>query len=344
LLIAHIPANLHQLAGILHWQADPMSNEPNRLDSYATELWPALPLSEWKETCDTLHMWTQIVGKVRTALSPPVNHFWHSTLYVNPRGLTTSAIPYGKRVFEVEFDFVHHNVIIRSSDGSLKSVPLFPRSVADFYNEFMSTLRSMGIDVKIWTMPQEFPEPIPFDRDQQHASYDTRYVQRLWRILLTVDGAFKRFRSNFIGKCSPVHFFWGSFDLAVTRFSGRRAPERPGADAITREAYSHECSSVGWWPGGGPASDAAFYAYTAPAPDGYAHAQIEPANARFASDFGEFILPYDDVRRALLPEEMLMAFLHSTYEAGATLAHWDRANLERSEADITALGRLGKTA
>ena len=321
-----------------------MSGETKVRESYATELWPALPLNEWKDTCDTLHMWTQIVGKIRTALSAPINHWWHTTLYVSARGLTTSPIPYGSRAFEVEFDFVHHNVVIRATDGALKSVPLFPRSVADFYREFMSTLNSMGIDVKIWTMPQEFPDPIPFDQDQTHAAYDARYVQRFWRILLTLDGVFKRFRSDFIGKCSPVHFFWGSFDLAVTRFSGRPAPERAGADPVTREAYSHECSSVGWWPGGGPTKDAAFYAYTAPAPEGYASTQIEPENASFSSDFGEFLLSYEDVRRALLPEEMLVAFLHSTYEAGANLAHWDRATLERSEADKISPGRLGKTA
>jgi len=313
-------------------------------DALGTELWPALPLDQWKDTCDTLHMWTQIVGKVRTALSAPINHWWHSTLYVSARGLTTSPIPYGSRVFEVEFDFVHHNLVIRSSDGALKSVPLFPRSVADFYQEFMSTLRSMTIEVKIWTMPQEFPDPIPFDQDRQHAAYDTRYVQRFWRILLTLDGVFKRFRGNFVGKCSPVHFFWGSFDLAVTRFSGRRAPERAGADPVTREAYSHECSSVGWWPGGGPAQDAAFYAYVAPAPDGYAEARIEPAGAFFSTQFGEFILGYEHVRTALLPEEMLMAFLHTTYEAAANLAHWDREDLERSEAEKIALGRLRETA
>jgi Family of unknown function (DUF5996) len=323
-----------------------MSSEAIKPDSLATEfeLWPALPLSEWRSTCDTLHMWTQIVGKVRTALSTPMNHWWHSTLYVSARGLTTSPIPYGKRAFEIEFDFVHHNLVIRASDGALKSVPLFPRSVADFYREFMSTLGSMGIEVKIWTMPQEVPDPVPFEEDRQHAAYDVRYVQRFWRILLTLDGVFHRFRGNFLGKCSPVHFFWGSFDLAVTRFSGRRAPERPGADPVTREAYSHECSSAGWWPGGGPANDAAFYAYTAPAPDGYPSAPIEPASAFFSGDFGEYILPYEQVRAALVPEEMLLAFLQSTYEAGATLAHWDRANLERSEAERIAMGRLGKTA
>ncbi len=308
------------------------------------DLWPALPLSEWKDTCDTLHMWTQIVGKVRTALSPPTNHWWHSTFYVTSRGLTTSSIPYGDRVFEIIFDFIHHNLVIRASDGSLKSVPLFSRSVADFYEEFMATLHSIGIDVKIWTMPQEFPDPIPFDQDHQHTAYDVCYVQRFWRILLTLDGIFQRFRSRFIGKCSPVHFFWGSFDLAVTRFSGRRAPERDGADPVTREAYSHECSSVGWWPGGGPFQDAAFYAYNAPAPEGYAQAKVELSNAFFSKDFGEFILPYEDVRSALAPEKMLMAFMQSTYEAGANLAHWDREGLERSDEDDGSLGRLARTA
>lgn len=295
-----------------------------------TEPWPELPLAAWTDTYATLHMWTQIVGKVRLALSPRVNHWWHVPLYVSARGLTTSPIPYSGRIFEVEFDFLRHEVAIRSSDGQSKSVGLFPRSVADFYQEFMSTLKSMGIDVKIWPMPVEVPEPIRFDRDEQHAAYDAEYANRFWRILLQADSVLKEFRGRFQGKCSPVHFFWGSFDLAVTRFSGRRAPKREGADSITREAYSHEVSSVGFWPGGGDIKGAAFYSYAAPEPPGFSESPVRPAEAFYHPQLKEFILMYDDVRRASSPRETLLAFLQSTYEAAAELAKWDRTELERS--------------
>ncbi len=294
-----------------------------------SEVWPALPLAAWKGTCDTLHMWTQIVGKVRMELSAPVNHFWHVPLYVNALGLTTSGIPYGPGLFEIQFDFLHHNLLIWTSGGSVKAVPLFARSVAEFYREFMSTLASLGIEVKIWTMPVEVPDPIPFDQDTTHASYDPEYVERFWRVLIAADRVLKAFRGRFLGKCSPVHFFWGSFDLAVSRFSGRRAPERPGADPITRESYSHEVSSAGWWPGGGLVTEAAFYSYTVPEPDGFAAAPVRPSSAFFSAELHEFLLRYDDVQQSESPEGALMDFFQSTYQAGATLGGWDRDALER---------------
>lgn len=314
-----------------------MSLSASRLS--VIEPWPALPLREWRDTCDTLHMWTQIVGKIRTALSAPINHWWHSTLYVTPRGLTTSAIPFGNSSFEMNFDFLHHDLWITTSDGGEKVVPLFARPVADFYGELMGALNSVGIDVRIWTQPQEFPDPIPFEQDRKHASYDPAYVTRFHRVLLSVDRVLKEFRGEFIGKCSPVHFFWGSFDMAVTRFSGRKAPERPGADAVTKEAYSHECSSAGWWPGGGPVDDAAFYAYAAPVPAGLEDASVEPVEAYYNKEAGEFILLYENVRRAPSPEKALMDFLQSTYRAGAKLAGWPQAELER-----TGMVPLRKTA
>jgi len=294
------------------------------------ESWPALPLEAWQDTRDTLHMWTQIVGKVRLALSPLINHWWQVPLYVTARGLTTSAIPYRDGIFEVEFDFLSHNLIIRTREGLSRSIPLAPRSVADFYKEFMAALRSLGIDVKIWRMPVEIPNPIAFDQDVQHASYDPEYASRFWRILVLVDTIFQEFRSGFIGKNSPVHFFWGSFDLAVTRFSGRRAPKREGADSITREAYSHEVISAGFWPGGGDMKGAAFYAYAAPEPAGYAQAAVQPGKAFYHPQMKEFFLMYDDVRLDPSPRSALLAFLQSTYDAGANLAKWDRAELERT--------------
>ena len=274
-------------------------------------------------------MWTQIVGKVRLALSPPVNHWWGTTLYVSARGLTTSPMPHAGRVFEIEFDFIDHNLAIRVEDGATRFVPLYARSVADFYREVMAVLHAMGIDVKIWPKPVEIPDPIPFPDDTLHASYDAEYVTRFHHVLSRVDPVLKSFRGRFLGKASPVHFFWGSFDMAVTRFSGRRAPEREGADAMTREAYSHECGSAGFWPGSGPITGPAFYAYMAPEPEGYSASAVKPPAGFYHPELHEFIVMYDDVRRAASPESALLDFLQSTYEAGANLAKWDRAALER---------------
>ncbi len=293
------------------------------------EIWPPLPLKAWENTYTTLHMWTQIVGKIRLALSPSMNHWWQVPLYVTVRGLTTSPIPYGERTFEITFDFIDHHLGIYTSDGAKKILALTPRSVADFYQELMATLRSLGIEVKIQAKPDEVSQPIPFAEDHEHAAYDPEYVNRFWRILVQVDQVFKEFSGRFIGKCSPVHFFWGSFDLAVTRFSGRRAPEREGADAITREAYSHEVISHGFWPGGGDLQSPAFYAYTAPEPPGLNQEPIRPANAFYSSEISEFLLMYDDVRGTDLPKRVLLDFLQSTYEVGAKLANWDRDTLER---------------
>jgi hypothetical protein len=288
-----------------------------------------LPLEAWKDSYATLHLWTQIVGKVRLALSPHVNHWWQVPLYVNSLGLTTSPIPYEQRMFEVQFNFVEHQLSILVSDGQHKILPLRPQTVAAFYAEFLSALRSLGIEVRIWPMPVEIPDPIRFDRDDQHSSYDRVYVERFWKILLLVDGVFQQFRSGFVGKHSPIHFFWGSFDLASTRFSGLRAPERAGADPITREAYSHEVISAGFWPGGGDVKGAAFYAYAAPEPNGFKTASVRPEKA-FYSPLGEFLLMYDDVRHSANPERALLEFLQSTYAAGANLGGWPRAELEQA--------------
>jgi hypothetical protein len=298
-------------------------------DNPNLNVWPELPLEAWQDTYATLHMWTQIVGKVRMALSPRVNHWWQVAFYVNARGLTTSAIPYGDGDFEVQFDFIEHELIIQTSWGASKTMELEPRSVAEFYAEFMAALRSLGIEVKIWTMPCEVPNPVRFEKDTQHASYDREYAHRFWRILVLCDIVFKEFRAGFIGKDSPVHFFWGSLDLCVTRFSGRRAPERPGADAVTREAYSHEVISAGFWPGGGDIKGAAFYSYAAPEPAGFAAEKVKPAAAFYHPGMKEFLLMYDDLRAAPSPREALLSFLQSTYEAGADLARWDRKELER---------------
>ncbi|HVZ16045.1 MAG TPA: DUF5996 family protein [Terriglobales bacterium] len=296
--------------------------------------WPALPLDEWKDTYATLHMWTQIVGKIRLALTPLINHWWNVPLYVSTRGLTTSPIPYGNRPFELWFDFTKHQLVLQQSDGSHRTLPLIPRSVADFYQEVMKMLASEDIHVKIWRTPVEVPNPIPFNEDRVHASYDRDAARRFWRILLSVHCVFEDFRSRFLGKTSPIHFFWGSFDLAVTRFSGRRAPERPGADRVTREAYSHEVSSLGFWPGSGNITDPAFYSYTAPEPAGFRDWPVKPPSARYEPEISEFILMYDDVRRSGSPSATLLDFCQSTYEAGATLGHWDRDALERN-AEIT---------
>jgi len=290
--------------------------------------WPSLPLEAWKDTYATLHMWTQVAGKIRLQLTPLVNHWWNVPLYVSSRGLTTSPIPFGERTFEIQFDFIDHQLVITTSDGKVDRLPLTPMPVAEFYRDLMSHLRSLGIELRINTKPCEVPDPIPFERDTIHAAYDAEYARRFWRILVTVNSVFLEFRSRFLGKCSPVHFFWGSFDLAVSRFSGRRAPERPGADAITREAYSHEVISAGFWPGGGEVNGPAFYSYTVPEPEDYAAARVRPGAAFYDPKLREFLLMYDEVRGADSPRRALLDFLQSTYEAGATLARWDRNALE----------------
>jgi Family of unknown function (DUF5996) len=298
----------------------------------AADLWPALPLSAWKDTCETLHMWSQIVGKLRLELCPMMNHWWEVALYVNAVGLTTSPIPYARGIFEVQFDFLKHQLLIQTSRGEVRVLPLVPCTVAEFYHRFMDALHSLGIEAKIWPVPVEVRDPIPFETDTKHAAYDGEYAQRFWRILVSCDTVLKRFRGQFSGKASPVHFFWGSFDLALTFFSGRRAPERPGADPITREAYSHEVISFGFWPGSGAIQDAAFYAYAAPEPTGFAQAKVRPPRAFYQSEMRELIVMYEDVRRAPSPESVLLDFLQSTYESGANLGNWNRSELERAAA------------
>jgi len=309
-----------------------MPNDERRSNTLAS--WPELPFQEWQDTLATLHMWTQIVGKIRLVQSPHVNHWWQVVLYVTARGLTTSPIPYGERTFEIDFDFVDHQLILRTNDGATHGFPLAAHSVASFYRELMEKLRSLGIDVKIWTTPVEVAERIPFEEDNRHASYDSEYAQRCWRIMVQTDRILKQFRSSFIGKCSPVHFFWGAFDMAVTRFSGRRAPEHPGgvpalADFVVREAYSHEVSSCGFWPGGGAVPEPAFYAYAYPEPAGFKQAVVHPEQAFYSPELNEFVLPYDVVRNSERPDEALLSFLQSTYEAAANLGGWDRQALER---------------
>jgi hypothetical protein len=294
--------------------------------------WPALPLQGWQDTKDTLQMWTQIAGKICLALTPRVNHFWNIAMQITPRGLATPSLPAGDRTFTMTFDLVAHQLVLEMSDGANETLPLRPQTVADFYRTLMATLDRLGIDVRIWKMPVEVPAPIPFDKDTTHRSYDADQVRRFWDVMLAMTPVFQAFRAEFIGKCSPVHFFWGSFDLAVTRFSGRRAPERPGADSITRESYSHEVISHGWWPGGGAIDEPAFYAYAAPEPDGLKTTRIGPAAAFYSQDLSEFVLPYEAVRRAPDPEADLREFLHTTYEAAARLGRWDRASLERAPA------------
>ena len=294
--------------------------------------WPPLPLADWVATRDTLQMWSQIVGKICLALTPRVNHFWNIALQVTPRGLVTPTLAAGSRTLTMTFDFVSHELEILLSDGTREAIPLRPQTVADFYRTLTETLHRLGIEVRIWRMPVEVPDPIRFDLDTVHRSYDAEAVQRFRDVLLAITPVLQEFRAGFIGKCSPVHFFWGSFDLAVTRFSGRRAPDRPGADIITRESYSHEVISHGWWPGGGPLSEPAFYAYAAPEPEGLKTAAIAPAAAYYNTDLSEFILPYEAVRRAANPEADLRAFLDTTYDVAARLAGWDRATLERTPA------------
>jgi len=298
--------------------------------------WPDLPLDAWKDTLATLHMWMQIVGKIRLVKTPWLNHSWHTTLYVTTQGLSTSPIPHGDRTFELEFNFVSHQLDIRSSDGRRTFVPLQPQTVATFYHLVMEALRSLDIDVRINRKPCELPDPIHFDLDEVHRSYDAERAQRFWRVLVQVDRVLKIFRTRFIGKSSPVHFFWGAADLAVTRFSGRTAPAHPGgipnlADWVTREAYSHEVSSCGFWPGGGAIPYPAFYAYAYPEPVGFSDARAQPEGAFYSQGFREFILPYERVAQAASPDDTLLQFLQTTYEAAATLAGWDRVALERAE-------------
>lgn len=298
-----------------------------------TNSWPALPLAQWKDTYGTLHMWTQIVGKIRLALAPLVNHWWNVTLYVTPRGLTTSAMPYNDRLIRIDFDFIDHIVLIETTDGSTKSISLRPRPVAEFYQEMMTSLGSLGMPVKIWTTPVEVPDRTPFENDHKHAAYDPEYAQRVWRIMAQASRVFTEFRSLFIGKVSPIHFFWGSFDLAVTRFSGRTAPSHPGVPNCGRfvavEAYSHEVSSCGFWPGSGPVNEPAFYAYAYPEPQGFKDYPVKPQEAFYHTGMGEFLLPYDVVRNAKSPDEVLLSFMQTTYEAAATCAKWERRALER---------------
>ncbi|MGE5209154.1 MAG: DUF5996 family protein [Alphaproteobacteria bacterium] len=295
--------------------------------------WPSLSFPEWQDTAITLHMWTQIVGKIRLTLSPWVNHSWNVTLYVTSRGLTTSPIPHGTRTFEINFDFITHQLLIEANDGERRTIELKPRSVADFYKTVMKFLDELRLPVAINKMPNEIENPVPFDEDEDHRAYDREYANRFWRVLVQSDRVFKEFRSRFCGKCSPVHFFWGSFDLAVTRFSGRPAPPHPGGiphlpDAITREAYSQEVSSLGFWPGNAAARTPIFYSYAYPEPAGFTEAKVEPAAAFYEPKFREFMLPYDAVRTAEKPDEVLLDFAQSTYDAASKLGRWDRDALQ----------------
>ena len=305
------------------------------------DAWPELPYAAWKDTCATLHLWTQVVGKVRLSLTPWLNHSWHVTLHVSPRGLVTPPIPYDSRDFTIEFDFIDHVLWLRTSDGHFRQLVLRPMPVAEFYADVLHALKELGITVRINVIPNEIPYAIPFPEDTVHASYDRDFAQRFWRVLSRSHEVFADFRTGFLGKASPVHFFWGSFDLAVTRFSGRIAPPHPGGvpnlpDTVAREAYSHEVSSAGFWPGGGAIDYPAYYSYAYPAPEGFAAAKVWPDAAFWSKELGEFILPYDTVRTAREPERELMAFLQSTYEAAADLGAWDRAALE------CGLGEKGK--
>jgi len=304
-----------------------------KLESEKDYVWPELRWEDWSATAETLHMWTQIVGKTRLALSPMQAHWWNVPLYVSARGLNTSAMPYGENFLEVEFDFIRHELLFRTSKGENAALPLRAMSVATFFAEYKKMLAELGVDVKLHGMPQEMAHPIPFAQDEVHASYDAEAVHRFWRVLMSVDRVFQEFSALFLGKVSPVHFFWGSFDLAVTRFSGRPAPLRPEMDRIMRVAYSREVISAGFWPGNGGFGKAAFYCYAAPAPNGFAAAKVKPAQAAYDEKLGEFILLYDDVRKAASPEEMLMTFLQSTYVAGAELGGWDRKLLERQRGE-----------
>ena len=292
-------------------------------------MWPALPLKEWQETYDTLHMWSQVVGKISLKLNPLINHWWECSLSVTPRGLTTGIIHTHDQAFEIDFDFIDHNLRVKSSRGGTRHMSLSPKSVADFYQELMSLLNSLGIEVQIDRLPSEVPNPIPCDQDKVHCSYDRDFSNRHWQILLETDKVMRKFRSFFVGKASPVQFFWGSFDLTLSLFSGRRAPERPGADHITKEGYSHEDYACGFWPGSGNIDGPAFYAYSYPEPAGYDKFKAQPPKAFYNLPTKGFILMYDEVRKAQNPEQELLSFFKSTYAGAADLAHWDRQNLER---------------
>ncbi|MEP6915959.1 MAG: DUF5996 family protein [Acidobacteriota bacterium] len=310
-----------------------MASAPSSSHPRGSDHWPALPLADWQATYATLHRWTQIVGKVRLHHTPWINHSWHVTLYVTARGLSTGTIPAGSRSFQIDFDFIDHQLQIRTSDGAVRTMALAPRSVADFYRELMAALRDLDLETVINRYPNELEDATPFDEDEGHASYDADAVRRWFRILLSTERVFTQFRARFLGKNSPVHFFWGSFDLAVTRFSGRPAPAHPGGvphlpDWVAREAYSHEVSSAGFWPGGGPVPEPVFYAYAYPEPAGFREAAVRPADAAYNTVLGEFLLPYESVRTADSPDATLLAFLESTYAAAADAARWDRAALD----------------
>jgi hypothetical protein len=322
----------------IEWRAVNLFEEQSMADASpdrATVRWPELPYDAWRDTAATLHMWTQIVGKIRLTQMPWVNHSWHVTLYVSPRGLTTSAMPYGERTFQIDFDFIKHELLITTCDDESRVVPLQPQTTAAFYAALTRALHELDLQVKFLARPNEVEKAIPFAEDNEHATYDADAVHRFWRVLLQVNRVFGRFRARFIGKASPVHFFWGSFDLAVTRFSGRTAPEHPGGfpnmpDSVTREAYSHEVSSAGFWPGGETMPYPIFYSYAYPTPKGFSEAEVGPASASWNADLGEFVLPYEDVRQATSPEGALLQFLQTTYDAAARLGDWDAAALERS--------------
>jgi hypothetical protein len=304
-------------------------------DTWSDKIWPALAYENWQDTCNTLHLWSQIVGKVKLALAPLINHWWGIVLFVTARGLTTGAMPYRDRVLQIDFDFCGHELVLRSSDAREQRIALQPMATADFYAAVMAALRALEIDLHIWTMPVEIEGAIPFDQDRQHASYDGAAAQTFWRQLVQVDRVFNVFRARFLGKSSPAHFFWGSFDLAVTRFSGRVAPplnstNTPNVAAwVMNEAYSHECSSVGFWPGNGGYGRAAFFAYAYPEPDGFGTAPVAPQGAAYNADIGQFLVDYDVVRRAASPDAALLDFMQSTHEAAANRGRWDRAALER---------------
>jgi hypothetical protein len=293
------------------------------------ERWLPLPLGEWRPTYSTLHMWTQIVGKICLASTPLVNHFWNVAFRVTPRGFETPTLGHPSGAFQLAFDFIDHRLVVEAEDGRRETLPLEAMSVAAFHARLMALLQRMNLGVKIWPVPVEIPDPIPFPKDEVHAAYDPQHANRCWRVFVEAHRVLSDFRSGFTGKCSPVHFFWGSFDLACTRFSGRRAADRPGADAITRESYSHEVISHGFWPGSGPIEDAAFYAYAAPEPEGFRAAAVRPAGARYDSTLGDYVLMYEDVRRSASPDRTLREFFDSTYDAAATLAKWNRPELER---------------